>query len=198
LFSLLSLSHGYQSTFTISNLTSSLEYSDKPEIISPGKDFTKDIDTKYLLESDGKYISPYIIDQVVISEKFSPLLGVNFRTKTKIEGRLEYVRDRTIALSMSNSQIQEIKNNGIVIGLGYAKAGIKLPIASGGNPTTVLKNEVKFRVDFAIKNGKTVQHRINEGSTTTAGNLNWQLKPTINYLVNQRVNLTLYFERTVN
>jgi cell surface protein SprA len=197
-FSLLSLSHGYQSTFTISNLTSSLEYSDNPAVISPGKDFTKDIDTKYLLEKDGKYISPYIIDQVVISEKFSPLLGVNFRTKTKIEGRLEYVRDRTVALSMSNSQIQEIKNNGIVLGLGYAKAGIKLPIASGGNPTTVLKNEVKFRVDFAIKNGKTVQHRINEGSTTTAGNLNWQLKPTINYLVNQRVNLTLYFERTVN
>ena len=197
-FSLMSLSHGYQSTFTISGLSSSLEYSNNPAVISPGKDFTQPIDAQNMIEKDGKFVSPYIIDQVVITEKFSPLIGVNFRTKTKIEGRLEYVRDRTIALSMSNSQIQEIHNNGIVLGLGFAKAGIKLPIASGGNPTTVLKNEVKFRVDFAIKNGKTVQHRISEGSITTAGNLNWQLKPTINYLVNQRLNLTLYFERTVN
>lgn len=197
-FTLLSFSHGYQSTFSISSLTSSLEYSDRPEVIGPGKRFTDPVDPSNLIQREGKYVSPYVIDQVVINEKFSPLIGINFRTRTKLEGRLEYVRDRTLSLSMSNAQIQEINNNGIVVGLGFSKAGIKLPIASGGNPYTILKNEVKFRVDFAIRDGKTVQRKIDEGSTTTAGNLNWQLKPTINYLVNQRLNLTLYFERTVN
>lgn len=197
-FSLLSFSHAYQSSYVVGSLTSSLEYSDNPNVIGSGSNYTKGIDPSELIEREGRYVSPYVIDNVVISEKFSPLIGVNFRTKTKLEGRLEYVRDRTLTLSMSNSQIQEINSSGIVIGLGYAKAGIKLPIATGGNPYTILRNEVRFRVDFAIRDRKTVQRRLEEGSLTTEGGMSLNFKPTISYLVNQRVNLTFYFERTIN
>ncbi len=197
-FSLLSFSHAYQSSFVVGSLTSSLEYSNNPDIISSSSKYMESVNPDDLILREGRYVSPYVIDNVVISEKFSPLIGVNFRTKTKLEGRLEYVRDRTMTLSMSNSQIQEINSNGIVVGLGYAKAGIKLPIATGGNPYTILRNEVRFRVDFAIRDRKTVQRRLEEGSITTEGAMSLNFKPTISYLVNQRLNLTLYFERTIN
>jgi cell surface protein SprA len=198
-FSLFSITHSYNSTFTISNFTSSLKYS-KTGIINPDEDFDDPISSidNLVPDKEGKILSPYVIDQVVISERFAPLIGVNFRTKNKIEGRLEYTQDRSMTLTMSNAQIQEVANKGVVIGIGYAKAGIKLPFASGGNPYTILKNEVKFRVDASIRDGRTVQRKIEDASTTTQGNLNWQLKPTINYLVNNRLNVNIYFERTQN
>ena len=54
--------------------------------------------------------------------------------------KLEYKRDRTIALGMANYQITETKSNSFVIGLGYKitevpnpfgrKKGSKLPVGS--------------------------------------------------------------------
>jgi cell surface protein SprA len=45
---------------------------------------------------------------------------------------------------------------------------------------------------------RQVQRKIEEGSTITNGNLNIQVRPTIGYVINQNLNLTLYFERTIN
>ena len=35
-------------------------------------------------------------------------------------------------------------------------------------------------------------------NTITAGAVNFQLKPTVDYMLNQRLNLQVYFERNVN
>ncbi|MEP2131226.1 MAG: hypothetical protein ABJI77_08740, partial [Algoriphagus sp.] len=50
----------------------------------------------------------------------------------------------------------------------------------------------------SIKSTKQIQRKIEEGSTVTSGNLNISIRPTISYLINQNLNLTLYFDKTIN
>ncbi|WMJ72871.1 cell surface protein SprA [Cytophagaceae bacterium ABcell3] len=197
IFPAFTVSHAYQSMYNISNYTSSLIYG--PSMVGPNMGLFDPIDgSDMLTNEDGRYIPVFVLDQISIVERFAPLIGVNFRTKSKLSFKLDYTKDRTLTLNMSNSQVTEIRNEGIIFGLGYAKTGMKLPIPIDGNPYTVLKNELTLRLDVAVRNGVTVQRKLDEQSTVTAGNINWQLRPTINYMVNQRLTLQFYFERSVN
>lgn len=49
-----------------------------------------------------------------------------------------------------------------------------------------------------IGDTRQVQRKIEEGSTVTNGNLNIQFRPTIGYIINQNLELTIYFDRTIN
>jgi cell surface protein SprA len=62
----------------------------------------------------------------------------------------------------------------------------------------VLKNDVTFRLNTTVANSKTIQRKIEEENIVTNGNINIQLRPNISYVVNQKLNIQLYFERTIN
>src|SRR5690606_33100958 len=89
---------------------------------------------------------------------------------------------------------------------GFTKANIRLPFRSKGR-TVVLNNDLTFRMGLTIRDTETVQRRLTATQATdstsannvvTSGNINYQLRPTIDYVLNQRLNLQLYFERTIN
>ncbi|HEY8400112.1 MAG TPA: cell surface protein SprA, partial [Cytophagaceae bacterium] len=189
-FPSISLSHSYSGTYSIGSFNSSLLYG--ADIINPNQDFENTP-----LPGDTSLTPIYIMDQVSITERFAPLIGINIRTKNRVTYKVEYRTSRTMTLSINNAQITENLSNDFVFGLGYTKSGVKIPkfLPYGG---TVLKNELTLRVDFTIRDTKTTQRKIEESSTITQGNLNWQLKPTLNYVVNQRLSMQFYFERNVN
>ena len=49
-----------------------------------------------------------------------------------------------------------------------------------------------------VKGTKTIQRKIDDESVITNGNYNFQLRPNINYTVNDRMNLVIYYDRVVN
>jgi cell surface protein SprA len=81
--------------------------------------------------------------------------------------------------------------------LGFTKNNMKLPFKSEGR-LIVLKNDVTFRMHVTMSDTRTIQRKIGELNTVTNGNINFQLRPNINYVVNQKLNVQLYFERTIN
>ena len=81
-----------------------------------------------------------------------------------------------------------------MIGISYIKTGLKLPKFQGRS--TVLKNELTLRLDMTIRDTKSYQRKLEQGTTVTAGNLNFQVKPTASYMVSQRVTMLFYFEHT--
>lgn len=213
IFSQINITHSYTSSYSIGNYTSSQQYG-PGEINFSRQDYRRDINYQY--NQQGQAVPLYIVSQASITERFAPLIGINVRTQSKITAKLEYNQERNLTLTLNNSQINEMSNKGMVIGLGYSKSGLKLPIKSQGR-TIVLKNQVDFRFDLTIRDTRTIQRtpettsserdpvtgvlrsRSNPASNTiTAGNINFQLKPTINYMLNERLNLQVYFERTVN
>jgi cell surface protein SprA len=51
---------------------------------------------------------------------------------------------------------------------------------------------------MSVRDTKTIQRKIEGENTITQGNVNFQFKPTVNYLVNERLTVQGYFERSVN
>ncbi len=196
LFQNISLSHVYNSSYTVNNFTNSLQYNDGLDLSTNIEEYNRDVFAS-IPNEQGELIPLYIISQVTISEQFAPLIGVNVRTKKRMTARAEYKTRRDIALNISNSQVTEVNNRDMSFELGYTKDNLKLPFKMDGR-TIVLENDVTFRMNFTISNQQTIQRKIDELNTITAGNINFQFRPNIDYTVNQKLNIRIYFERTIN
>ncbi|WP_234462336.1 T9SS outer membrane translocon Sov/SprA [Adhaeribacter terrigena] len=192
----ISISHGYQSTYGVTNFASSLSY------LTPNLGFPS-------IENErGEYIPYYVVSQVTIMERLTPLLGVNFKTKNNITGRIEYKTERNLSLNLSNAQVTENHVKDIVIGAGYSTSNFRIPFKINGEYKT-LKNELTGRLDLSIRDNTIIQRSIVQDSVSgaiveksrnevTNGNMQLQLRPTIDYTVNQRLNVQLYFTRTIS
>ena len=181
------------STYNITNFTTSLAYETEPNgFPSQVNEF-------------GQIVPYYIVSQLTVAERLAPLLGVNFRTKTNLTGRLEYKVERNLSLNLTNAQITETNVKDYVIGLGYATTNFRIPIRIGGQ-RKVLENELNMRLDFSVRDNQTVQRAIarddqgveSSQNQITNGTRQLQLRPTIDYLISERVNIQFYVLRTVS
>lgn len=192
-FSSFTITHGYVGTYDVGGYTSSLEYTD----LDPSSRLNQrrpDLDTNDL----GSFVSPFVVSGVTVSEKFAPLIGFNIRTKSRINIRINYNVSRILDLDMANLQVTEENSKDFVIGLGYTKRNMKLPLKNRERQQIVLKNNVTMKMDVSIRDTRTVQRKVEGDQVVTAGNVNFQLRPNISYELNKRVNLQLFYERTVN
>lgn len=192
-FSSINITHGYSSTYEVSNFSNSLLYQDGLELYNsiqniPGANLTNEF---------GQYIPIFILNQVVLTERFSPLIGVNFLTKDRLNISMEYNNERNLGLNFSNAQVTEQRSRDFGFDLGYTKAGVKIPFKIQGRQE-VLNNDLQLRINTRVVDTRQVQRKIEEGSTVTNGNLNIQIRPTVGYVINQNLNITIYFDRTIN
>jgi cell surface protein SprA len=195
-FQSLTLSHAYTSSYQVMNYSNSLEYNstDTVGMNRSVEDYNR---TYFSRQIDGKFVPIYVISQVLISEQFAPLIGVNIRTKGRVSARLEYKTKRDLALNISNAQITELNDKNVTFEFGYTKNNMRLPFKSQGR-RIVLKNDVTMRLNIGVTNSKTIQRKIDELAAVTNGNVNIQIRPNVSYTVNQKLSLQLYFERTIN
>ncbi|ELR69727.1 hypothetical protein C900_04704 [Fulvivirga imtechensis AK7] len=192
-FQSISITHGYQSNYSVTNYTNSLQYNDGLELENRIEDYN---DSRFGVQN-GENVPLYIISQVMISEQFSPLVGINIRTKSRLTARAEYKTKRDVALNITNAQVTELRSNDIVLEVGFTKANFKLPFKSQGRVIS-LKNDLTFRLNFTIQNTETIQRKIDEVNTVTNGSVNLQLRPNVSYVLNEKLNLQFYFERNIN
>lgn len=194
-FQSITLTHAYTSNYRVGSYTSSLKYG--PDFIRPGTGFL-DPGIGDSLNNFGTLVPLYVINEVAIQEAFSPLIGVNARTKNKISYRFEYKRLRNLSLGLNNGQMREDISREYVIGIGMARKDVAIPKFLTGGQKVLLKNELNLRFDLTIRDQVTYQRKLDENTTITAGNINFQMKPSINYNITQKVILQVYFERTFN
>ncbi|ERM84479.1 gliding motility protein [Rhodonellum psychrophilum GCM71 = DSM 17998] len=192
-FSSINITHGYASTFEVSNFSNSLLYQKGLELYNniqsiPGASLTNEF---------GQYIPIFILNQVILTERFAPLVGVNFLTKSRLNISMEYNSERNIGLNFSNAQVTEQKSRDFGFDLGYTKAGVKIPFKIQGRQE-VLNNDLQIRINTRVVDTQQVQRKIGEESTITNGNINIQIRPTVGYVINQNLNIQLYFDRTIN
>jgi len=192
-FQAFNISHSYVSSYTVTNYSNSLLYEDN---ISLDNDI-ENYPLATISNENGDLVPVYIINQIVISERFAPLIGITVRTKARMTASLMVNRERNIALNLSNAQITETNNKDYVFSLGFTKANIKIPFRIQGR-TVALENDLTFRLDFNVKDTKIIQRKIEEVNTITNGNISYQFRPNFSYVLNQRLNLKFYFERSIN
>jgi cell surface protein SprA len=199
-FSAFSLSHTYIASYNITNYNTSLEYQREP-----GRD---ELPTQ--VNENQEFVPYHVISQVRITERMAPFLGVNFRTKGNVSGRVEYRTERDLALNMTNAQVTQNSIKDLVIGIGYATNNFRIPFRINGEYKR-LKNDLNARLDLTIRDNQIIQRTIvantdtitnitteNSRFVATNGTMQLQLKPTIDYTVNDRLNIQFYFTRVVS
>ncbi|MEX2336571.1 MAG: cell surface protein SprA [Fulvivirga sp.] len=194
-FQSVSITHGYRSSYAVTNFTNSLEYNQGIGLDANIEDYN--VNRFGQRNEEGDLVPVFIISQAMISEQFSPLIGINIRTKSRLTAKVEYNMKRDIALNISNAQITEMRSNDIVFELGFTKANFKLPFKSQGRVIS-LENDLTFRLSFTLRDTETIQRKIDEVNTITNGSVSLQLRPNISYVLNEKLNLQFYFERNIN
>ncbi len=191
LFASVTLSHGYNSTYSVSGFTNRIF---DESILSLRNNLLD-----YPLaqpDSTGRLLPVYVINQVLIAEQFVPLVGINIRTTGNISTRIEFKKSRNLALNMSNAQVTETNNNDISIDFGYTKQGFKLPWKFQGR-TITLKHDLTMRMVASVRDSRTVQRKIDDEGVITNGSRTLQMRPTCTYKLSDQLDLTMYFERNV-
>ncbi|MCC3159945.1 cell surface protein SprA [Hymenobacter sp. 15J16-1T3B] len=205
-FRSVAIRHSYAADYQVLGYTTSTQYNAEPAGLAEK------------VNEQNQYIPYYIINQVTVSERLAPLVGVNFQTLEKINGSVDYGLDRMLALNTTNAQITELRNKTLTIGFGYTTNRFRIPFRIGGEQR-ILRNELNMRLDLSIRDNVTIQRSIvdvvaptlgtpttpgSEGAPGTAtqqvtnGNRQVQLRPTIDYVINQRLNLQFFFTRNVS
>lgn len=178
IFSSIILTHGYRSTYTINSFTSSLAYS---------------TDSK-ARDQNNDYFPKYQISYLNISEYFEPLLGIDARFKNNLLTKLQYNKSRVISFAVANSQLSEIFNKEIVFGAGYHAKNFHLPFKIRGE-TIILKNDLNLKLDFAIRDSKSLIYQLDVPTGTVAGGLrNISYRPSIDYNLSKEFNFSLYYD----
>lgn len=192
LFSSFTLTHNYNSTYSVGNFTSSLGY-EALYVNLAVMGYPLASQTNYL----GQYVPVFAMSTITMSEKFFPLVGINFRTQSRITGRVDYNRDRTVALNLSNSQVAELFNQDLTVSIGFTKNNVPIPFKINGVKTK-LKNDLTAQLGMTFRDTRAIQRKFDGQNVPINGNINFQLRPSVNYVVNTRLSMQFYFERTFN
>jgi cell surface protein SprA len=192
IFSNITLSHAYNGSLSMNGFTSALFYADQFRYGFPS-----------FYDTVAKNYVPYfLVPNITITEQFAPLVGIDVMFTNQVQFKIDYTKQRTLSLSLIDFQLSETRSTEFSIGGGYRKrglkllGGLKLPkfLSKGG--TGKLDNEINFRFDMKIRDNVTVNNRLDQEATLpTGGSKEITLSPTIDYYLNSRVNLKLYFDQ---
>lgn len=189
IFKTFTLSHAYQCTYSVGSFSSYLNW------VGAGGDLGFTLD-----ELSGQPIpsSPYNITSVAITERFAPLIGVNFTLKNEIQFNIEYRDQRTLTLNSSAGQVVEATQRGLTIGAGYKIVNFNTFLKMKKSQTGV-SNDLTLNADFSFQNNQALIRRI-EGNYAqpTSGTNSINMNFTASYVLSKRLTLAAYFDHQVN
>lgn len=201
LFTNFSVSHGYTGSLSMNGFTSALLYQDVSRFGYPS----------FYDTISKNYVPYFLLPNVSLGEQFSPLLGIDMMFTNQLQAKFEYSKTRQLSLSLVDFQLSEVRSTEFVVGAGYRKRGMKNPLGflnvkwpkflTGKNGDgKKLENEINFRLDFRIRDNVTANSRLDQDNNfATGGSRDITISPSIDYFLNNRINVKLYFDqRRVN
>lgn len=187
------VTHGYRSTYTLGSISTNLL---KQQNIQDQLDAGVPEDQlDPALNNNGDLMPDFQIGSVILSEQFSPLIGFNMKTVTNATLRVEYKKDRNIALGLTNAQITETKGQEWVIGAGYIIRGVKLGFISLGPRRRKPQSNLELKVDLGIRKNITLIRKIVEQTNQVSqGQRITTLKFSADYQISKRVQTKLFYD----
>lgn len=200
LFSSITISHSYTSTYNVGNFTSSAIYGANDiyfRVMENGRNRIRGYEIGTLIENNLS-VPKYVMSTVSLEERFAPFLGIQFVTKSKITGRFDWNKERRAAMNFSNAQINEYNSYDIVGSLGFKKNNVKLPFRGRDGKIITLKNDLNFTMNVTFRDLKVIQRRLDGDAQPVQGNYQVQIRPEIRYQFNKRVGGSFYIDHSVN
>jgi len=190
IFTNFSIRHGYRSTFSMNSFNTALLFADPLRVGYPS---FRDTLT-------GNFIPYFLVPNISIQEAFEPLIELDMTFTNQISTRFEWRKSRQLSLSLIDYQLAENRSTEYTFGFNWRKKGLpffqNLKIGKNG---TKLDNDVTIRMDFSLRDDATANSKLDQGTAFgTGGQKVIRLAPSIDYVLNNRVNLKLYFEQNRN
>lgn len=187
IFTNFTVRHGYSSNLSMNSFNTALLFQDPFHV---GYPYFRDTLT-------GNYIPYFLVPNITISEQFTPLLEVDMTFTNQFSLRAEYKKSRQLSLSLVDYQLAENRSTEYTIGMNWRKKGVPfLQNVRIGKKGTKLDNDITFRFDFSLRDDATANSKLDQNTSFgTAGQKVIRISPTIDYVLNNRINLKFYFEQ---
>lgn len=185
-FKSINLSHAYTSTYDVGSYTTNL---------------AAEVDEEGFLEINkitGNFYNLYDVNSISINEQFNPLINVDMIWKNNFSTSFEIKRTRNLILSLSNTQLTEVASNEMIFGMGYRFDNFGMIIGSGSRQKKY-NSDLNLRADLSVRKNSTIIRKIvDEVDQLTSGQKVVTLKFSADYVLSNRFNLRLYYDRIVN
>ena len=210
IFSSVRLNHSYRSSMTVNSFNSDLDYDET----SP---FRKN-------ENSYNYYSKYEIPGLVITEGFTPLLGLDMTFENSMNIRVDWSKSRDLQMSFTDFQLSETKTEEYTLSLGYTKEDVFISFLkpkTGKKPSTKKSrqkakrdkdsdappggkdgkeketrgSDLNFKFDFSYRDDITINYLLDQDiNEPTRGLRTIRISPSVDYDVNENLNVRLYFD----
>ncbi|WP_020536687.1 cell surface protein SprA [Lewinella cohaerens] len=218
IFSSFNISHGYKSTFAISNYETSLYYLRA----------LRENPTAGGIDQETFDFFPRIeVPDVVIQENFAPLFAIDMTFQNGMSMNFDYKQARTLALNITGKQLLQTRSSEIATGFGYRMSGVNIGFltgnkkkkgrgsadepdpdttAPGGRPRQnraggrLNTNDLDFQFNFSYRDDLTVTQKLDSDIfEPTRGSLSINLSPSAEYQLNKNLSLRLFvdYRRTI-
>jgi len=199
IFTSFNLSNAYSSSLSMGSFNSNLNYGDPLRYGVPGF-----IDT-----TTGNFVPYYQVPNITIQEQFSPLLGLDMAFVNQMQGKLSFSRSRTVSLSLVDYQMSESRSTEVDVGWGIKMSNVPLPFGwkvagngktpPNGPPGSInakkAQNDLTLRIDLSYRDDDMSSSYIDQNtSQPTGGQTVIRIDPSVNYVLNNRINLKFYFD----
>ena len=186
IFTNFTLRHGYHSTFSINSFNRALLFLDPLSVSYPS----------FVDPLTGNYVPFFLVPNITISEAFDPLIEIDMTFSNQLQTRFEFKKSRQLSLSLIDYQLAESRSTEISFGFDWRKKGFPLIKKIG---KMKLDNDVTFKLDFSLRDDATANSKLDQQTSFgTAGQKVIRIAPSIDYILNNRVSLKLYFEQNRN
>jgi cell surface protein SprA len=182
-FKSIDIRHSYRATYAVNNFNSLQQYQEIGGSVS-----SRDLNNNFLPALQ--------YSQVTITEQFAPLIGVDTRLKNNLTANFEIGKNRLLGLSLGNNQLAQLSENNMVFGLGYRTNRFRFPF--GLFQQVRLDNAMDIKLDVAVRDNKTVIYRGDvDVAEVSSGAKNIALRPSVDYMLNQRLNVRLFYDSNI-
>lgn len=180
----INITHGYSSTYSVNSFQSNLTFE--------GNGYFQPSEVE---EKTNNFISYYNIPSVTITEQLSPLIGVDITWKNNMTSKFDFKKTRSLNMSVVDWQISESRSTEFTFGFGYRLKGLVIPFKIKGKKKK-LENELNFKCDVSYRDNVTFSQRLDqEVSEPTRGMKTIRVSPSIDYVINSKLRIKLFFDR---
>lgn len=184
------LRSGYNGTLSMNSFTSSLNFQDRLMQGMPS----------FIDSTSGNYVPYFLIPNITVSESFSPLVGIDITFLNQSNFRFDYARTKQLSLSLVDYQVSEVSSTEYSLGFNYTRHNAKLPfLPKPKKSQDGVGNDLTFGLDLAMSDQLNSSTTLDQTSNySTGGQKVISIAPSINYILNSRLNLKFYFNQTRN
>jgi cell surface protein SprA len=178
------VNHGYTGTMGMNSFVSTLFYQDIFDLAFPS----------FLDSNSGNFVPFFQVPNVTMSEQLNPLIGFDASFRNNVTGRFELRKTRTVSLSLIDYQVSETHSTEYVVGGGYRIRGLVLPFEIFG--VRKLDNDLNVKLDLSLRDDLTSNiYLAQKVKVDTRGQKVITISPSIDYIINDRLTLRLYYDR---